>query len=77
MTQDSAAGRTPALARAIDRYCGKFGRDQLPCLYDTRGDAEAVAAALLDHAVAVGRPLRYAGVAEALGKPAPPVGGAM
>ncbi len=68
---------TPDLEAAIDRYCAAFGRDTLPCLFHAMRDGgEAVAAAMLDHAVRAGRPLAYAAVAAALGA-VPALGGAL
>ncbi len=66
----------PGLDAAIARYCAAFGRDALPCLFAARSGGEAVAAAMLDHAVKARRPLAYAAVAEALGA-VPAMGGAL
>ena len=67
----------PGLAAALQRYCAVFGCDALPCLFAARcGGGEAVAAAMLDHAVKAERPLAYAAVAAALGA-APALGGAL
>ena len=63
------------LGAAVERYRAAFGADALPCLAAVADGAVPVAVALLDHAVAAGRPMRHGQVAAALGEEATPMGG--
>ncbi|MDN3566791.1 hypothetical protein ACFQY5_19625 [Paeniroseomonas aquatica] len=65
------------LEAAAARYGAAFGADALPCLCGVSGDAVPTAVAMLTHAVAARRPLRYAAIAEATGLPPPPLHGAL
>ncbi len=65
------------LDAAAARYCEAFGEDALPCLCGVGGAALPTAVAMLTHAVAARRPLRYAAIAEATGLPPPPMHGAL
>ncbi len=70
------------LRAAVERYRAAFGADALPCLAAVAEAAVPVAAvpvavALLDHAVAAGRPMRRGRVAAALGEEAAPTGGCL
>ena len=58
------------LGAAVERYRAAFGTDALPCLTTVTEEAVPVAVALLDHAVAAGRPMRHGQVAAALGEEA-------
>ena len=58
------------LRAAVERYRAAFGADALPCLTTVTDEAVPVAVALLDHAVAAGRPMRHGQVAAALGEEA-------
>ncbi len=58
------------LGAAVGRYRAAFGADALPCLATVTEEAVPVAVALLDHAVAAGRPMRHGQVAAALGEDA-------
>ena len=58
------------LGAGVARYRTAFGADALPCLVAVAEEAVPVAAALLDHAVATGRPMRHGQVAAALGEEA-------
>jgi hypothetical protein len=60
---------------AVERYRAAFGADALPCLAAVTEEAVPVAVALLDHAVAAGRPMRHGRVAAALGEEGAPMGG--
>ncbi len=63
------------LGAAVGRYRAAFGADALPCLAAVTEEAVPGAVALLDRAVAAGRPMRHGQVAAALGEEAAPVGG--
>ena len=63
------------LVAAVERYRAAFGADALPCLAAVTDGAVPVAAALLDRAVAAGRPMRHGQVAAALGEETAPMGG--
>ncbi len=63
------------LGAAVERNRAAFGADALPCLAAVADGAVPVAVALLDHAVAAGRPMRHGQVAAALGEEATPMGG--
>ena len=63
------------LRAAVERYRAAFGADALPCLAAVADGAVPVAVALLDHAVAAGRPMRHGQVAAALGEEATLMGG--
>ncbi len=65
------------LRAAVERYRAAFGADALPCLAAVAEAAVPVAVALLDHAVAAGRPMRHGRVAAALGEEAAPMGGCL
>ena len=65
------------LRPAVERYRAAFGADALPCLAAVTEEAVPVAMALLDHAVAAGRPMRHGRVAAALGEEAAPMGGCL
>ena len=58
------------LRAAVERYRAAFGADAPPCLAAVAEAAAPVAVALLDHAVAAGRPMRRGRVAAALGEEA-------
>ncbi len=59
---------------AVDRYRDRFGPGALPHLFGLPNGAEPVAVALLDYAVATGRPLTGWQVMDALGIGKPPPG---
>ena len=64
------------LRAAVERYRAAFGADALPCLAAVAEEAAVpVAVALLDHAVAAGRPMPRGRVAAALGEEAAPMSG--
>ena len=63
------------LGAAVERYRAAFGADALPCLATVTEGAVPVAVALLDHAVAAGRPMRHGQVAAALGEETAPMSG--
>ncbi len=65
------------LGAAVERYRAAFGADALPYLAAVTGAAVPVAVALLDHAVAAGRPMRHGQVAAALGGEVAPTGGCL
>ncbi len=69
--------RGDRLGAAVERYRAAFGADALPCLATVTEAAVPVAVALLDHAVAAGRPMRRGRVAAALGEEAAPMGGCL
>ncbi|MBD0274879.1 MAG: hypothetical protein ICV73_23510 [Acetobacteraceae bacterium] len=62
-TTDEGQG---GLAAAAERYRAAFGKE-VPCLYWVTGEATPVAVAMLDHAVAVRRPLGSGQIAAARG----------
>lgn len=60
------------LGPAVDRYRDRFGPAALPHLFGLPGEGERVAVAMLDYAVATGRPLGGWQIMAALGVGEPP-----
>lgn len=71
---DRLAEAPDSLGAAVDRYRDRFGGEALPHLFGLPGDGERVAVAMLDYAVATGRPLAGWQIMAALGIREPPPG---